>query len=134
MSIPMVRTKMTYKGNVTIKDGGKVVYKTTNSSLSFPEEQLKQDWLKGTFPTLRDSIDYHFEKHHNDRYIKVKTMGQYLRKSASARAEMKNITNSNKKYSVTNPNSNSRKIKNKTTKQYVLININNKKLYSFGGN
>lgn len=134
MSIPMVRTKMTYKGRVTIKDGGKVVYNTTNSSLSFSDKQLSPDWLKGTFPTLSNSLDYHFAKHHDDRYVKVKNMAQYLRMSASARSEMKNITKSNNKYNVTYPKTNSRKVLNKTTKRYILINKDNKKLYSFGGN
>lgn len=133
MSIPMIRTKMTYTGSVVIRDGGKVAYKDTKSSLSFSNETLSQEWLKGTFPNLRDSLDYHFEKHHADKYVKVKNIAQYLRVSSSARQEMKNINKSNSKYTVTYPKTNSKKVLNKITKRYILLNKNNKKLYSFGG-
>lgn len=133
MSIPMVRTSMSYTGNVTIQDGKQIAYKNTSSSLSFQEKQLNQDWLKGTFKNVRTSLDYHFDKHHTDKYVKASNMGQYLRMAKSAQIEMRNISKSNNTYTVGYPKSNSKKVKNKKTKKYVLINKTSKKLYSFGG-
>lgn len=135
ISIPMVRTKMDYNGVVTIWEAGKTVYKSTSSSLELSDEQLSSDWLiGGGFSTLRDSIDHHFEKHYNDRYVKVKTMPEYLRMASLARYEMKDITSDTVNYTVTNPSFNSRKITSKITKRYILIDTSSKKLYSFGGN
>lgn len=135
MSIPMVRTKMSYEGSVTISDAGKVANKSTSSSLELSTNQLSADWLTGGgFNSLHDSVDYHFEKHYTDEYIKADTITQYLRMSTTAREEMKDITTTSNNYKVTNPSSNSRKITNTKTKRYILIDISSKKLYSFGGN
>lgn len=133
MNIPMVRTKMTYKGSVIIKDAGKIDYKTAYASRKYPSDQLSKEWSKGTFETVAKSVDYHFGEHYKDKYIKASNLGQYLRMSANDRKAMKNISKTQKgKYTV-RIKDDSKKVKNQKTKRYILINKSSKKLYSYGG-
>ncbi|WP_146552219.1 hypothetical protein [Rummeliibacillus sp. SL167] len=91
--------------------------------------------MKGSFNNIRDSLDYHFEKHHDDKYVKVSNMKQYLDKSSKARKAMKDKTSSSKYYKVENKKNNSRKvIRRYGQKEYILFNRSSKKLYSYGGN
>ena len=135
MNIPMVRSKMTYKGTVTSKDSGKKVTSTASASREFSTDQLSQVWLKGNSKTLRDAVDYHFGKHYDDKYIRVTNLSQYLKKATNDWKSMKNIKKSNSKYNVRiNTDKNEIKVKNNNTKRYIIINKSNKKLYSYGGN
>ncbi|WP_406910382.1 hypothetical protein [Pseudobacillus sp. 179-B 2D1 NHS] len=134
--VPMVRTKMSYTGSAVIKDGKKVVTKSVNASLDFSTDQLTKEWDKGTFSDIHKSIDYHFAKHYNDKYVKVNNLQQYLNKASSARSEMKNITKTTSKYRYKKSATSIKvtKMSGKTTTQYVLLtNTKAKKLYSYGG-
>lgn len=135
VNLPMIRTKMTYSADVEIRDGKNIVYKKSYSSLLFSQEMLSKEWLKGTFDNIRDSLDYHFEKHHNNTYVRVSNMKQYLDKSSKARKNMKDKTSSNRYYKVENKKGNSRKvIRRYGQKEYILFDRSSKKLYSYGGN
>lgn len=132
--IPMVTTKMTYSSDIAIKDGKKVVYKKSYSNLLFTDKVLSVDWLKGGSPSLKKSVDYHFAKHHNDKYVKATNIKQYLDKANYAREIMKDKKTTTRYFKVTN-GSNSRKIiRRNIPKEYILINKSSKKLYSYGGN
>lgn len=132
--IPMITTKMSYKSDIDIKDGKKVVYKKSYTSLLFSDEVLSVNWLKGGSPSLKKSVDYHFAKHHNDKYVKVTNIKQYLDKASYARNLMKDKKTTTKSFTVQN-NKSSRKItRNNIPKEYILINNSSKKLYSYGGN
>lgn len=134
LSIPMIRSEMYYKGSITIRDGKKIVYKTSNSSLKFSEEVLGKEWLKGRFKNVRQSIDYHFGKHYNDKYVNVRNLKQYLDKASLAKKQMQNVTKTSSLYTF-KLEGNSIKVTQKgSVRQYILINKDSKKLYSYGGN
>lgn len=139
MNIPMRKTVMSYKGNVTIKEGKKIAVKNTYSSLSFSEEILSKEWHKGTFKNVRSTVDHHFAKHYNDKAVKVTNITQYLNKAADQRAKVKNITKSTSRYTVKKKPADRKylasiKVTDKKTKAYVMmINDKSKKIFSYGG-
>lgn len=139
---PMIKCNMDYKIGIVFIDGGEIKFKHGHASIEYTEEKLGY-WNKGTFDTRVESVDYHFEKHHNNKEVKVDNIPDYLKKAYAFAEEvyedMENLTPRDfyQTYNVTDCSrekgiKNAKKYTNKVDRRYIML-APDKTIISFGG-
>lgn len=77
--IPMTKCDMTYYIHVVVSDAGQTQQFTRTAGLEYSEEMLNQmGWGKGNSNSRQDSVNHHFEIHHNNIGVKASNIVQYL--------------------------------------------------------
>ncbi len=135
VSIPLKRTKVKYYITATTKTSKSTGY----SGYTISSKKIS-NWDKGTFDSIRETVDRHYKKHGKDKYIKAANIDQYTRKATSFWNKAKKINKSTRRYSVirTKAKGNKKaqiKVKDKVTKEYMLMHDGkDRKIFSYGGN
>lgn len=132
--MPMVRCNMEYYIRATIQDGTQVKTKYGEAALTFDESDLTE-WDKGGKETLVQTVDEHFEKHHDDKYVNVDTLPQYLNAASEFRYQvLTDVDNGNLDNYVIREGSDSMKYTDKTSNLYIKLKKGTDKILTFGGN
>lgn len=65
--LPMIVCDTTYRINAIVVDGSGTQTFNRTAKISYSEEKLSQiGWGRGTFSSRQRSVNYHFDKHHNN--------------------------------------------------------------------
>ena len=131
---------------VTAFNGGKIANAGTNTSYRIIKPNLYKKWDKGTFGSVAASVEYHYSKHRNERFVKAKNIESYLNKTNKMYSKVRKLKKSTKDFRLIAKPGNPKKkhvasykfidrSKNSTRKQYITISQSKqKKILTFGGN
>lgn len=119
-------------------DGGKEFGKAKSTGSRKLPTSLTSLWNKGTFKTVADSINYHFNKHHYE--VGAYDIQTYTQKASDYRSsvvsDIKNLSSTKlkKKYTITVSGGSipAKKYKNKSNKQFIIITNSGYKILSYG--
>lgn len=133
---PMTKCYMDYDLTLRVIDGSGTSTKTGSWEYNYTEEILAaMGWGAGTYATRGASLEYHFNKHHNDTGVKVDNLVDYL---ALAIDTFNDTLTNPEDYTITvQPPKDgfepAHKYKHSTTGLFIIYGDNTDTIYSFGG-
>lgn len=135
--IPMTKCDMTYYIHVIVTDGGQTQQFTRTAGLEYSEERLAlMDWGQGRgFSSRQDSLNYHFQKHHNDIGVNASNIVQYLGMAIDTFNDtLYNIDNYKVVLQAQQPGYEpAHKYTHKTNYRFIIYGDGTDTIYTFGG-
>lgn len=133
---PFIVVNTTYSITIRIVDGSgtRTLYRT--ASLEYTDEILAaQGWGAGTYSSRTESLQKHFDKHHNDSGVNVNNIVAYL---ALAVATFNDTLNNPNDYRIVQQSGQTgfeaaHKYTHRTNHRFIIYGDNTDTIYSFGG-
>lgn len=135
-NIPMTKCDMTYNIVATVIDGGQKQTFNRTTHLVYSEKALAATgWGAGTYGSRKESVNQHFQKHHNDSGVNASNIVQYLAKAVNTYNDtLKNPGNYRIVAQAQKPGFvASHKYTHKTTGLFIIYGDSNDTIYTFGG-
>lgn len=120
------------------KDGGKEFGKGTSTGHREIPSDLSSVWVKGSFSSIHNSINHHYNKHHSEvassNIVDYATKAKKYRDTVNSDINKLTSTQLNNKYKITVSTGATagHKYKNISNKQYAILSDAGRKIVSYG--
>jgi len=128
--VPMTKSHMNYDVTITVVDGSGTRILTGHAELKYTENQLATiGWGKGSFSSRTASLDYHFDKHHDE--VNTSNLYEYLIAADECRQDVANNPSDYIK-TVSSGATPAHKYKNRYDGRFIILADSNNEILSFG--